>query len=60
MDDAAYRYSVHYDEYSVNGKPYIAWIAVSHQVDVPAIQQPFDANEAPKMDRPRRSPSGRR
>ncbi len=60
LDQAGYRYSVHDDEYSVNGKPYIAWIDVSRQVDVPGIQRLLDSNEAPKMDRLRRSPSGRR
>jgi hypothetical protein len=60
LDDAGFRYSVHDDEYSVNGKPYIAWIDVLRLVDVPAIQRLLDANEAPKLNRPRRSPSGRR
>jgi hypothetical protein len=60
LDDAGFRYSVHDDEYSVNGKPYIAWIDVLHQVDVPAIQKLLDAKEAPTMARPRRSRSVRR
>jgi hypothetical protein len=60
LDDAGYRYSEHEDVYSVNGQPYVAWINVSDQVDVPAIQRLLDDNEAPKMGRPRRSRSGRR
>jgi hypothetical protein len=61
LDEAGYRYSEHDDVYSVNGKPYVAWINVSHQVDVPAIQRLLDDHDATTKDRPtRRLRSGRR
>ena len=60
LDDAGYRYSEHEDVYSVNGKPYVAWIALPHQVDVSSVQRLLDDSEAPRAHRRRRSPSGRR
>jgi hypothetical protein len=56
LDDAGFRYSVDDEEYSVNGKPYIAWIDVLRLVDVPAIQRLLDGNEAPKLNRTRMTP----
>jgi hypothetical protein len=60
LDDAGLQYSVHEDEYSVNGKPYVAWIDLPHQVDVPSVQRLLDESEVTKTHRRRRSPSGRR
>ena len=48
LDEAGIQYSVHEDEYSVNGKPYVAWIDLPHQVDVSSVQRLLDESDAPK------------